>query len=255
MIVARRVCLLAAGKIKKAEKGREERGEGRGEKKEVVSGQWSVASEEALRAKEQQHGLQYVNLMGVSISPCVLELMPEAVARENTAIPVSESEGKLTVVVSDSLDYDKFDRLRFRLNRQIEIALAPSEAILKAIDRHYGQTVGAQSPIPNPQSLVPRPSPLAPLPAPLSVVIAGLGGQGVLLASDILAEAAFLAGYDVKKSEVHGMSRAAARWPATSVSAQRFSARWFRPPRPTSSWCWPRTRSTTTGRGSAKAAC
>jgi len=40
-----------------------------------------------------------------------------------------------------------------------------------------------------------------------NVVIAGLGGQGVLKASDILAEAAFQAGFDVKKSEVHGMSQ------------------------------------------------
>jgi indolepyruvate ferredoxin oxidoreductase beta subunit len=40
-----------------------------------------------------------------------------------------------------------------------------------------------------------------------SVVIAGLGGQGVLKASDILADAVFRAGYDVKKAEVHGMSQ------------------------------------------------
>ena len=40
-----------------------------------------------------------------------------------------------------------------------------------------------------------------------NVVIAGLGGQGVLKASDILGEAAFQAGLDVKKAEVHGMSQ------------------------------------------------
>ena len=40
-----------------------------------------------------------------------------------------------------------------------------------------------------------------------SIVIAGLGGQGVLKASDIVAEVAFRAGLDVKKSEVHGMSQ------------------------------------------------
>jgi indolepyruvate ferredoxin oxidoreductase, beta subunit len=40
-----------------------------------------------------------------------------------------------------------------------------------------------------------------------NVVIAGLGGQGVIKASSILAEAAFLAGFDVKKSELHGMSQ------------------------------------------------
>jgi indolepyruvate ferredoxin oxidoreductase beta subunit len=40
-----------------------------------------------------------------------------------------------------------------------------------------------------------------------NVVIAGLGGQGVLTASDMLADAAFRAGFDVKKSELHGMSQ------------------------------------------------
>ena len=46
------------------------------------------------------------------------------------------------------------------------------------------------------------------MPGPVTnVVVAGLGGQGVLKASDILAEAAFLAGLDVKKAEVHGMSQ------------------------------------------------
>jgi indolepyruvate ferredoxin oxidoreductase beta subunit len=40
-----------------------------------------------------------------------------------------------------------------------------------------------------------------------NVVLAGLGGQGVIKASDILAEAALRAGLDVKKSEIHGMSQ------------------------------------------------
>ncbi|NUP98860.1 MAG: 2-oxoacid:acceptor oxidoreductase family protein [Armatimonadetes bacterium] len=42
---------------------------------------------------------------------------------------------------------------------------------------------------------------------PTNIVIAGLGGQGVLKASDMLADALFLAGHDVKKSEIHGMSQ------------------------------------------------
>ena len=40
-----------------------------------------------------------------------------------------------------------------------------------------------------------------------NIVIAGLGGQGVLKASDILAQAVLAAGFDVKKSELHGMSQ------------------------------------------------
>src|SRR5512140_3666439 len=41
----------------------------------------------------------------------------------------------------------------------------------------------------------------------INVVVAGLGGQGVLKGTDILAEAALRAGYDVKKSEIKGMSQ------------------------------------------------
>ena len=40
-----------------------------------------------------------------------------------------------------------------------------------------------------------------------NIVVAGLGGQGVLKASDVIAEVAFRAGLDVKKSEIHGMSQ------------------------------------------------
>jgi indolepyruvate ferredoxin oxidoreductase beta subunit len=38
-------------------------------------------------------------------------------------------------------------------------------------------------------------------------LLAGVGGQGTILASDVLAQVALAAGYDVKKSEVHGMAQ------------------------------------------------
>jgi indolepyruvate ferredoxin oxidoreductase beta subunit len=40
-----------------------------------------------------------------------------------------------------------------------------------------------------------------------NILLVGVGGQGILLASEILSEAFMLAGYDVKKSEIHGMSQ------------------------------------------------
>lgn len=40
-----------------------------------------------------------------------------------------------------------------------------------------------------------------------AILIVGVGGQGVLLASEILSETAMRFGFDVKKSEVHGMSQ------------------------------------------------
>ncbi len=40
-----------------------------------------------------------------------------------------------------------------------------------------------------------------------TIIIAGVGGQGILTASDVLSDVLIEAGYDVKKSEVHGMSQ------------------------------------------------
>ena len=44
-------------------------------------------------------------------------------------------------------------------------------------------------------------------PTTLNVRFAGLGGTGVIKASDIFADVAFRSGCEVKKAEVHGMSQ------------------------------------------------
>lgn len=40
-----------------------------------------------------------------------------------------------------------------------------------------------------------------------NIVITGVGGQGVIMASYVISQAALAEGYDVKQSEVHGMSQ------------------------------------------------
>ena len=40
-----------------------------------------------------------------------------------------------------------------------------------------------------------------------NTLLAGVGGQGVILASNLLSQVALEAGYDVKQSEVHGMAQ------------------------------------------------
>ncbi|MDD3377376.1 MAG: indolepyruvate oxidoreductase subunit beta [Candidatus Riflebacteria bacterium] len=40
-----------------------------------------------------------------------------------------------------------------------------------------------------------------------NILLCGVGGQGTLLASNLLAECAMEAGFDVKKSEIHGMAQ------------------------------------------------
>jgi type IV pilus assembly protein PilB len=101
-----------------------------------------ATGEDISRALAEQHGLDYITLSEVVIPPSVVELVPESVARENAVIPLADSDGTLTVVISDPDDYETIEKLRFILNRPIETALAPRDAILEAINRHYGQTVG-----------------------------------------------------------------------------------------------------------------
>jgi len=58
-----------------------------------------------------------------------------------------------------------------------------------------------------------------------SVLFAGVGGQGILLASEITSYALMSAGYDIKKSEVHGMAQRGG-----SVTAQlRYGSRVYSP--------------------------
>jgi type IV pilus assembly protein PilB len=101
-----------------------------------------ATSEEVMRAVAQQFGYDYVDLNEVSIPPSVIELVPESVARENAILPMDERDGSLKVIISDPEDFETLDKLRFILNRRVEVALAPRETIVDAINRHYGLTEG-----------------------------------------------------------------------------------------------------------------
>ncbi|QEM68467.1 indolepyruvate oxidoreductase subunit beta [Geobacter sp. FeAm09] len=58
-----------------------------------------------------------------------------------------------------------------------------------------------------------------------NILLVGVGGQGILLAAEILSEAVLLAGFDVKKSEIHGMSQRG----GSVVSHVRYGSEVFSP--------------------------
>ncbi len=59
----------------------------------------------------------------------------------------------------------------------------------------------------------------------VNVSLVGVGGQGILLTSDILAKVALEAGFDVKKSEIHGMAQRG----GSVISQVRFGRKVFSP--------------------------
>jgi len=58
-----------------------------------------------------------------------------------------------------------------------------------------------------------------------NISIAGVGGQGIILAGDIISSAALVMGYDIKKNEVHGMAQRG----GAVVSEIRFGKRIYSP--------------------------
>ena len=54
----------------------------------------------------------------------------------------------------------------------------------------------------------------------VNVSLVGVGGQGIILTADLLARAAAIAGFDVKKSEIHGMAQRG----GSVISQVRFGA-------------------------------
>jgi type IV pilus assembly protein PilB len=98
--------------------------------------------EKVMKALAKAYRLKFVDLASTEVSEDVVGLLPESVARENTIFPLAESGGTLQIATCDPTDIDAQEKLRFILNRDIEMAIAPREQIVEAINRHYGLSDG-----------------------------------------------------------------------------------------------------------------
>ena len=98
--------------------------------------------EKVMAALAAAFRLKVVDLTGMTVPQDVVELLPESVARENTLFPLAEAGSTLRLATCDPTDMDLQERLRFILNRDIELSLAPRAQIVEAINRHYGLSDG-----------------------------------------------------------------------------------------------------------------
>ena len=99
-----------------------------------------VEASDITDAQASQFGQQFLNLEGVEIPQSVIEMVSEAMARENTIIPIRVEDGSVEVAFHDPMALDVLDKLRFILNKDVKIVVAPKDQIQAAIDRHYGQS-------------------------------------------------------------------------------------------------------------------
>jgi len=97
-----------------------------------------VTDQQIGQAQAAQFGYKFIDLEETEISQAAVQLVPESVARENMVCPVFAEDEKLTVAIHDPMAFEVLDKLRFILNREVDVVLAPKEQILAAINRNYG---------------------------------------------------------------------------------------------------------------------
>ena len=81
---------------------------------------------------------EYIDLAHFEMTPQVQQLIPAGLVRFQGALPVSGNEASVTVCLLDPLDPQVAEDLRFALNKEIRVAVAPTSQIEEIINKVYG---------------------------------------------------------------------------------------------------------------------
>jgi len=83
-------------------------------------------------------GLEHVDLTTFVPGSEILHLIPGGLARLHGALPVGAAEKTIFVAMVDPLNTQAVEDLRFALNREIQVVIAPGARVLELIRNHYG---------------------------------------------------------------------------------------------------------------------
>jgi general secretion pathway protein E/type IV pilus assembly protein PilB len=90
------------------------------------------------KALATQFNLDTINLAEYRVPDEVLALVPKHVARRYKIVPVYKHDNTLTIAISDPLDVDTVDSLRYILRMNVEPVVAAKNDIESSIARYYG---------------------------------------------------------------------------------------------------------------------
>ena len=93
------------------------------------------SEEDVAKALASQFDMEYIDLDAPETESRIdLALVPEELAKKHLILPLGKSGGRLKLAISDPMDLELLDLLRFRLNTEIETAIAPKSSIKNFID-------------------------------------------------------------------------------------------------------------------------
>jgi type IV pilus assembly protein PilB len=84
-----------------------------------------------------QFGLEFVSLKGLEVEQEILDTIPADVVHRYKVLPVWRSGSTLTVAISDPLDVDTVDSLRYILKTHVEPVVALEDEIRSFIKLYY----------------------------------------------------------------------------------------------------------------------
>ena len=100
-------------------------------------------------ALAEQFGMKFVDLDSVEIASSIVAMVPQEQCRENHVMPIDMFDGILTVAISDPLDLQSLDNIRFVINCQVQPVLATRDEIDAAIDRYYSASASDEGKVSN----------------------------------------------------------------------------------------------------------
>jgi type IV pilus assembly protein PilB len=108
---------------------------------QVLLGLGLLDEETLTKAIAKQFGLKYVNLDKASISSEAMKLIPEGMMKRHNILPLGMNNGRLRLIISDPLDLDTMDAIRFRLNTELECCLANPSRIRSYLEESFDKAV------------------------------------------------------------------------------------------------------------------
>ncbi|HEV7803698.1 MAG TPA: GspE/PulE family protein [Burkholderiales bacterium] len=89
-------------------------------------------------------GIPLIELAQFGIDGAVLRLLPEELVRKSNVVPLCRVDGKLVVAMSDPLDPEPLERVRFVVQMPVMPVMASVEEIEQAIRTYYGPEAGSR---------------------------------------------------------------------------------------------------------------
>ncbi|MCI0677191.1 MAG: hypothetical protein L0Y42_15625, partial [Phycisphaerales bacterium] len=102
---------------------------------------------DVVKALASQFDMEFINLDAPEAANSVdMSLVPQDLIKKHLILPLHKTNGRLKLVIHDPMDLELLDLLRFRLNSEIDTALAPKSSIKSFIDGKTGVGSGSGGP-------------------------------------------------------------------------------------------------------------